>query len=141
MRRRTRTNLVKRVVIVYSRPQSDGLQEEPWQTNQRRVRTHLAGAPNRMTANIAAQLAKELATPFSLTATAVTRIAPEISRATTRQFEKGRTTRPFLVSADGYSTRQLQKLRRELRPGPFVFMFEEHKRVGPLLLNTSAYTS
>src|SRR5688572_439362 len=99
-RRRTRnTNLMKSVVIVYSRPQSDKLQEEPWQTNQRRVRTHLAGAPNRMTANIAAQLAKELATPFSLTATAVTRIAPEISRATTRQFEKGRTTRPFLVSA------------------------------------------
>src|SRR5688572_4935926 len=95
MRRRTRTNLVKRVVIVYSRPQSDRLQEEPWQTNQRRVRTHLAGAPNRMTANIAAQHAKELATPFSLTATVVIRIAPEISRTTTKQFEKGRTTRPF----------------------------------------------
>jgi hypothetical protein len=48
-----------------------------------------------MTANIAAQPAKELVTPFSLTATVVTRIALEISRAATKQIEKGRTTRPF----------------------------------------------
>ena len=89
------SNGLPRVMVVYA-PQSDRFQEEPWQTNQRRVRTRLAGAPPRTTANIAAQPAKELVTPSSLTATVVTRIAPEISRATTILFEKGRTTRPFL---------------------------------------------
>ena len=105
LRRMRRTNLVKRVVIVYSRPESDRLQEESWQTNQRRVRTHLAGVPPRTTANIAAQRAKELATPFSLTATVVIQLAQAISRLRTIQFEKGRTTRPFSF-ADGCSVKE-----------------------------------
>ena len=69
-------------MIVYA-PQSRPIQEEPWQTNQRLVKTRLAGALDQTTANFAAQPAKEPATLFSLTAIVVTRIAPEISRATT----------------------------------------------------------
>ena len=57
----------------------DPIQEEPWQTNQRRVKTPLAGALPRKTVSTAAPYAKELATRFSLIATVATQTAQGIS--------------------------------------------------------------
>ena len=82
-------------MLLYA-PQSRPIQEELWQTNQRPVRTRLAGAPQQKTATTAAPVAKVLATRFSWTATVAIPVAAETSKELSipRSF-KGRASAPF----------------------------------------------
>jgi hypothetical protein len=81
-------------VLLYA-PQSRPIQEDPWQTKQRLVKTRLAGAPPQKTATIAARDAKEPATQSNLTVTVVIPVAQETFKEFSNCLREGRIPRPF----------------------------------------------
>lgn len=116
-------------VLLYA-PQTNGIQEESWQTIKQLVRIPLAVVLRRQTANTVVRHVKARATLLNLIAIAVIRIAPETSESgngfvTAR---RGVARRPFSLP-----TCELKKLRRQLWPRAFVFVLEENESLFPVL--------